>query len=30
MSDIFISYARADRALAEGLARDLQAQGYRV
>ena len=30
MSDIFISYARADRALAEGLARDLQARGYRV
>lgn len=30
VSDIFISYARADRALAEGLAKDLTARGYRV
>ena len=29
MSNVFISYSRADRALAEGLARDLQARGYR-
>lgn len=30
MSDIFISYARADRLMAEALANDLKAQGYRV
>lgn len=30
MSDVFISYARADRAIAEALAEDLKAKGYRV
>lgn len=30
MSDIFISYAREDRPLAEALANDLKARGYRV
>jgi hypothetical protein len=30
MSDIFISYAREDRAVAEALASDLKARGYRV
>ena len=30
MSDIFISYAREDRALAEGLAKDLEGWGFRV
>jgi hypothetical protein len=30
MSDIFISYAREDRSLAQALANDLQARGYRV
>lgn len=30
MSDIFISYARADRAMAEALANDLKARGFRV
>lgn len=30
MSDIFISYARADRAMAEALANELKAKGYRV
>jgi hypothetical protein len=30
MSNVFISYARQDRSLAEGLARDLEGRGYRV
>ncbi|MGD9921043.1 MAG: toll/interleukin-1 receptor domain-containing protein [Pseudorhodoplanes sp.] len=30
LSDIFISYARADRALAEQLANDLKSKGYQV
>lgn len=30
MSDVFISYAREDRALAEGLAADLRSRGYRI
>ena len=30
MSDIFISYARADRSIAEALANDLKARGYSV
>jgi TIR domain len=30
MTDIFISYSRADRALAEALSNDLKARGYRV
>ena len=30
VSDIFISYAREDRALAQALANDLQARGYSV
>ena len=30
MSDVFISYSHVDRPLAESLAKDLQARGYRV
>src|SRR5215217_6055993 len=30
MADVFIAYAREDRLLAEGLATDLKARGYRV
>lgn len=30
MSDVFISYAREDRAIAQALASDLQTRGYRV
>lgn len=30
MSDVFVSYARPDRALAQSLADDLKAKGYRV
>ena len=30
MTDVFISYAREDRSIAQALARDLEGRGYRV